>query len=89
MNGFDLIIGPDEDERDAARVLVDATIGGFPYRFLLDTGAARSRVVFDDYTSTFDGLEHHSSAGVFAAGTQEVIRVHGSNSVPSRNKTFP
>jgi predicted aspartyl protease len=75
MNGFDLNIEPDEDERDAARVLVDATIGGFPYRFLLDTGAARSRVVFDDYTSTFDGPEHHSSAGVFAAGTQEVIRV--------------
>jgi hypothetical protein len=67
MNGSDLIIEPDEDERDAARILVDATIGGFPYRFLLDTGAARSSVVFDDYTSTFDGLEHHSSAGVFAA----------------------
>src|SRR5438093_11227110 len=66
MSGFDLIIKPDEEDAEAAEVLVDGTIGGYKYRFLLDTGAARTRVIFDDYTSTFDCIEKSDSSGVFA-----------------------
>lgn len=51
MNEFKLIIVPDEEDAEAAEVLVDGTIGGNYYRFLLDTGAARSSVRFDDYTA--------------------------------------
>ena len=56
MNGFDLIIKPDEEDADAAEVLVDGTVGGNHYHFLLDTGAARSSVAFDDYTSTLSRI---------------------------------
>jgi hypothetical protein len=37
-----LIIEPDLDDPDCAEVLVDGTVAGRPYRFLLDTGAART-----------------------------------------------
>jgi hypothetical protein len=75
MSGFDLIIKPDEEDVEAAEVLVDGTIGGYTYRFLLDTGAARTSVTFDDYTSTFDCIEKSDSSGVFAASSQDLIRV--------------
>jgi len=75
MNGFEMMIKPDEEDIDAAEILVDGTIGGFPYRFRLDTGAARSSVIFDDYTSTFDCIETRDSSGVFATSRLEVIRV--------------
>lgn len=43
MNSFDVMIQPDKEDPDAAEILVDGTVSGFPYRFLLDTGAATSR----------------------------------------------
>lgn len=73
MSGFDLIIQPDEDEAEAAEVLVDGAIGGRNYRFLLDTGAAKSSVQYDDYTATFPAVEKNSSSGVFAGGEEDVI----------------
>ncbi|HZR44104.1 MAG TPA: retropepsin-like aspartic protease [Ktedonobacteraceae bacterium] len=75
MNGFEMMIKPDEEDVDAAEVLVDGTIGGFPYRFLLDTGAARSSVTYDDYTCTFDCIETRDSSGNFASSRLESIRV--------------
>jgi len=89
MNGFDLIIKPDEEDVDAAEVLVDGTIGGYHYRFLLDTGAARSSVTFDEYTSTFDCIEKRHSSGVFAASRQEVIRVPMIEVGPICKQDFP
>lgn len=75
MNGFDLIIKPDEEDSDAADIFVDGTVGGFPYRFILDTGAATSSITFDDYTSTFQCAEKRGTSGVFSASGQELIRV--------------
>jgi hypothetical protein len=75
MSGFDLIIKPDEEDVEAAEVLVDGTIGGYNYRFLLDTGAAKTTVIFDEYTSAFDRIEKISSSGVFAGSDQDLIRV--------------
>ncbi len=54
MAGFALIIEPDPEDVEAAQVFVDGTIDGRPYRFLLDTGAARTCVQFDAYTSTLE-----------------------------------
>jgi hypothetical protein len=71
MSGLDVMIEPDEEESEAAGILVDGTIEGYPYRFLLDTGAARSSVIFDDFTSSFDCIEKSDSSGVFAAGRQD------------------
>ncbi|MEO8286310.1 MAG: retropepsin-like aspartic protease, partial [Chloroflexota bacterium] len=60
---------------EAAEVLVDGTIGGKEYRFLLDTGAARTSVILDDYTSTFGSIETSNSAAVFATSSNDLITV--------------
>lgn len=75
MNGFNLIIKPDQEDIEAAEVLVDGTIGSNEYRFLLDTGAARTCVRFDDYTSTFESLGKNNSSGVFAKSSDDLITV--------------
>jgi predicted aspartyl protease len=73
MNGFDLIVQPDAEDADAAEVFVDGAIGGRPYRFLLDTGAARSCVRYDDYTTTFASVGSDTSSGVFAGGSRDLV----------------
>jgi hypothetical protein len=75
MNGFDVIIQPDTEDADAAEVYVDGAIGGRPYRFLLDTGAARSCVRYDDYTATFAVVGTDTSSGVFAGGNRDLVTV--------------
>ena len=73
MNGLDLIIQPDAEDADAAEVFVDGAIGGRPYRFLLDTGAARSYVRYDEYTATFASVATDTSSGVFAGGSRDLV----------------
>ena len=75
MRGFNLIIQPDAEEIGAAEVYVEGAVGGNPYRFLLDTGAAKTRIQFDEYTSTFPSTEQDSSAGVFARSSEDMITV--------------
>ncbi len=73
MNGLDLIIK--HEAEDEAQIFVDGTIGERPYRFLLDTGAAKTSVILDDYTATFESVEQNTSSGVFAPTTEAVIVV--------------
>jgi predicted aspartyl protease len=73
MNGFDLIVQPDAEDADAAEVFVDGAMGGRPYHFLLDTGAARSCVRYDDYTATFASVGSDTSSGVFAGGSRDLV----------------
>jgi hypothetical protein len=75
MSGFDLIIKQDEDDTEAAEVLVDGTLGAHKYRFLLDTGAAKTCVTLDDYTSTFDCIDKSNSSGVFAKSSDDLVKV--------------
>jgi predicted aspartyl protease len=75
MNGFDVIIQPDVEDADAAEVFVDGAIDGRAYRFLLDTGAARSCVRYDEYTTTYASVGSDASSGVFAGGSQDLITV--------------
>jgi hypothetical protein len=76
MGEFKLIIIPDEDEIDGAEVCVDGTIGGNTYRFLLDTGAGRTRLIFDDYTSTLNRIgQNDPSSGVFASSTDDMVQI--------------
>jgi len=75
MNGFDLIIQPDEDDPEAAEVLVDATIGSRNYRFLLDTGAAMTCISYDDYTSTFESVGARDTTAAFSKSSQELVVV--------------
>ncbi len=75
MNELPLIVTPDEDEAGAASIFVDGTLGSRPYRWLLDTGAARTSVIADDYTSTFSSVGDHDSSGVFAQSSSDLITV--------------
>ncbi len=75
MSEIPLIITPDADEPETAQIYVDGRIGSRAYRFLLDTGAARSRVVADQYTATFPSSEKHDSSGVFAKSSEDLIVV--------------
>ncbi|MBI5670955.1 MAG: clan AA aspartic protease [Chloroflexi bacterium] len=77
MGEIRLIIQPDETEAEAAQVFVDGTIDGHAYRFLLDTGAARTSVALDGYTATFPAVEKDSTSGVFAASSDDLITVPG------------
>lgn len=75
MSEINLIIKQDEEEVEAAEIFVDGTIDGHQYRFLLDTGAARTRVISDDYTSTFSSIDISNSSGVFAKTSDDLITV--------------
>jgi hypothetical protein len=75
MTGFDLIIQPDATEPDAAEVLVDGSIDGKPYRFLLDTGAASTCVTADPYIAQFESTQQRSSSGLFAKSNDDLITV--------------
>lgn len=87
MSEIALIIERDEQDVEAAEVLVDGTIGDRSYRFLLDTGAARSSVTLDDYTSQFASTQQISSSGVFASDSNDLISVPSIEIGPiSRNR---
>ena len=75
MNCFGLLIQPDEKDAEAAEILVDGAIGSHAYRFLLDTGAAMSRVVCDSYTSTFDSTTTRETGGAFSTAKYDLIVV--------------
>jgi predicted aspartyl protease len=73
VNGFDLIIQPDAEDAEAANIFVDGAIGGKPYRFLLDTGAATSTIVLDDYTATFEPSGKRQDSGLFSTRTADQV----------------
>lgn len=75
MSELELIIQPDADEPEAAEVLVDGRVGDRVYRFLLDTGAARTNLLRDDYTAAFESVGTNASSGVFAPATDDLILV--------------
>ncbi len=75
MNGFKFLIKPDEYDREAAEVLVDGIIGNKLYKFLLDTGAAKTTIQYDDYTSKFESKKKNVSSGVFARSSDDLISV--------------
>jgi hypothetical protein len=71
-----MAIQPDPEDPGCADVLVDATIAGRPYRLRLDTGAARTELVADDYLATLPSNGSHTSHGAFGgAETQDVITI--------------
>lgn len=75
MGEIDLIIVPDPEEAEAAEVLVDGSIDGRAYRFLLDTGAAGSQIAFDEFSAGLASSEQNHSSGVFASHSQDKVTV--------------
>lgn len=71
-----LIIEPDAEDPDFAAVMVDATVAGRPYRLLLDTGAARTTLGADEYTSALRPAGEDASSAAFGSqATQPVVTV--------------
>ena len=73
MRQVPLIIEPDPDDPGCATVMVDATVAGRPYRLVLDTGAARSQLEADDYTSGLMPLGEDSSSGAFGGRVTDTV----------------
>ena len=68
-----LIIEPDPDDPGCATVMVDATVAGRPYRLVLDTGAARSLLEADEYTSGLTPACWDSSFAVFGGRVTDPV----------------
>ncbi len=73
MAVFALIVTPDPEDAEAAHVFVDGAIDGRPYRFLLDTGAARTCVQSDAYMSTLSSAGASRTSGVFTHAREELV----------------
>jgi hypothetical protein len=72
---FKFIVVPDKNDPDSSDVFVDGTIGDKPYRFRLDTGAGRSSVGSDEFTTGFRVVGKKTGAGVFAKVHDDFIEV--------------
>jgi hypothetical protein len=68
-----LIIEPDPDDADFATVSVDAVLAGRPYRLLLDTGAARTQLNADEYTSALRPVGEDASSACFGDRVTEPV----------------
>lgn len=68
-----MIVEPDLDDPECANVMVDASIAGRPYRFVLDTGSPRTHVVADDFTTTLATRGTHTSSGVFSSSSNTLV----------------
>jgi predicted aspartyl protease len=75
MPQIPLIIEAEPDDPGCATVMVDGTVAGRPYRFILDTGAARSQLEADEYTSTLQARPGESSWGAFASHCDPLVTV--------------
>jgi len=75
MAELKLIIEPDEEEAEAAEVYVDGKLDGKIYRFLFDTGAARSSIISDSYTAMLKSVGQKSTAGVFSPTSEDLITI--------------
>ena len=75
MPGFDLVLKFDEQDADSAEICVAGTIGSRPYTFLLDTGAAVTSLVWDEYTSQLPRTGDHQSSGVLGDIQNDLVTI--------------
>lgn len=68
-----LVVETDLDDPDCATVLVDGSIGGRPYRFVLDTGAAHTHVVADEELARLPKCGTHQSSGVIGTRVESLL----------------
>ena len=73
MHRIPLTIELDADEPEFASLWVDATVAARPYRMLLDSGAARSRLPADEYTGALAVSGRDSSSVAFGTAADEVL----------------
>jgi hypothetical protein len=73
MRQVPLVIEPDPDDPGCAAVMVDGTVAGRSYRFVLDTGAARTQLEADDYTTALTTVAEDSSSGAFGVRSADPV----------------
>lgn len=73
--GFKFTTKTDDYDLEAAEVLVECKVANKKYIFLLDTGAARTTIQHDDFTSKFTSLKKESSSSVFTSSSEDLIMV--------------
>ncbi len=75
MTDLRVILEHDPDDQDCAVPFADGTVAGRPYRFLLDTGAARTRMAADEYTTTLQPAGTGGGHGAFGPVTETIVTV--------------
>ncbi|MFP3854991.1 MAG: retropepsin-like aspartic protease [Anaerolineales bacterium] len=88
MSEIALQIKPDEQTPEAAEVLVQGAVGDRAYRFLLDTGAAHSCLLYDDYSKRFQSREKEESSGLFGGSRYDLIDIPSIELGPIKRKPF-
>lgn len=83
-----LIIEAEPDDPGCAVVMADGTVAGRPYRFVVDTGAARSQLEADEYTCTLEAAPGETSSGLFASHSDPVVTVTDVAVGPLRAETL-
>ncbi|MCB9419071.1 MAG: aspartyl protease family protein [Ardenticatenaceae bacterium] len=76
MLGFDLILKFDEGDPDSAEICVEGMVGERPYTFLLDTGAATTSLVWDEYTSQLPRHSRRQSSGLLGDIEDDWVTIH-------------
>ncbi|HEX5188188.1 MAG TPA: retropepsin-like aspartic protease [Streptosporangiaceae bacterium] len=75
MTDLRVTLERDPDDQDCAVPFADGTVAGRPYRFLLDTGAARTRMIADEYTTNLCPAGTDSGHAAFGAVTETIVTV--------------
>ena len=75
MPQIPLVIQAEPDDPDCAAVMVDGTVAGRPYRFIVDTGAARTQLEADEYTGTLEAASVETSSGALGSHSDPVVTV--------------
>lgn len=73
MTTVPLHMDPDPDDPELWLPFVDGAIDGRPHRFLLDTGAAKTRILADPAIAALPVVGTRQSHGVFGAMTDELV----------------
>jgi hypothetical protein len=89
MSAIPLIIEPDPDDPGCALVLVDGTVSGRPRRFVLDTGAARTQVTSDSFTSTLTHIGREAAPGIFGRHERPLVTLPDLQVGPTRVSDLP
>jgi predicted aspartyl protease len=73
MRQVPMVIEPELDDPGCAIVMVDGTVAGRPYRFILDTGAARTQLEADEYTAALSPVTGDASFSAFGGRSADPV----------------